>query len=106
MSVLSRLRPIAARPPLSKTVSYLAPGRVLEGHRWDYRIISTLKGDDTHLSTVFKAEVIPHMNVQNAPRWSVVYANDLTYLRLTLPYRAIVKAALPEKLTTIENLQR
>lgn len=53
----------------------LAPGSILQGARWNYRILKLVKGDNTHISTVFKAKVIPRQNTRNdprAPQWFVV----------------------------------
>lgn len=62
-----------AKNSLIKTMSSLAPGHLLQGLNWDYRIEHAVKGDGTHLSTVFKAKVIPHENVPNYPQWFVSY---------------------------------
>ena len=72
MNLIVRLNPLLARNSLPRNMSSLARGRVLEGNYWKYRIVDDLKEDDTHSSTVFKAEVIPHKNVQHAPKWFVV----------------------------------
>ncbi|KAF2452535.1 hypothetical protein BDY21DRAFT_388547 [Lineolata rhizophorae] len=53
---------------------------------WDYRILDAIKGDATHTSTVFKAEVVPHENVSNPPKW------------------ALIKTASPEDADATENL--
>lgn len=53
----------------------LAPGVVLPGKRWNYRILDPIKGDTTHISNAFKAEVVPRENtrhVPKAPQWFVV----------------------------------
>ncbi|KAL7626845.1 hypothetical protein AAE478_003619 [Parahypoxylon ruwenzoriense] len=53
-------------------MSSLAPGHILPGARWNYRVLEAVKGDKTHASTVFKAEVVRHGNTINAPQWFVV----------------------------------
>jgi hypothetical protein len=65
----------AARNSLLRTVSSLAPGYILQGAHWTYRIVEPVKGDNTHISTVFKAEVVLRENARNepkAPHWFVV----------------------------------
>ncbi|KAE8353223.1 hypothetical protein BDV28DRAFT_157211 [Aspergillus coremiiformis] len=68
--MFSVIRPTlsAARNSFSRTMSSLAPGCTLQGARWDYRILTPIKGDNTHISTVFKAEVIPRENAGNTPK--------------------------------------
>ncbi|KAL8755990.1 MAG: hypothetical protein Q9184_004638 [Pyrenodesmia sp. 2 TL-2023] len=73
---------------LSRTMSSLAPGHVLGGARWNYRILNPLEGDGTHTSAVFKAKVVPHENASNAPQW------------------ALIKTASPDDAVAIENLGR
>ncbi|CAI7573741.1 unnamed protein product [Penicillium glandicola] len=63
--------------PLIRTISSLAPGNILRGKHWNYRILNLVKGDNTHISTVFKAEVIPHENAHGdltpkAPKWAFI----------------------------------
>ncbi|KAF2816716.1 uncharacterized protein BDZ99DRAFT_375363 [Mytilinidion resinicola] len=77
----------AARNSLSRTMSSLAPGH-LQGAHWDYRIVGTVKGDNTHASAVFKAKVVPRENAPNAPQW------------------AIIKKASPNDEIATENLDR
>lgn len=62
----------AARNHSSRTMSSLAPGYILQGACWNYRILSPVKGDTTHISTVFKAQVVPHGHAPKAPQWFVV----------------------------------
>ncbi|KAB8270697.1 kinase-like domain-containing protein, partial [Aspergillus minisclerotigenes] len=65
----------AAKNSLSRTISSLAPRYTLQGARWDYRILRPIMGDNTHISTVFKAEVIPRKNGENTsktPQWAVI----------------------------------
>jgi len=65
----------ATKISLSRTMSSLSPGHILQGTRWNYRILHPVKGDDTHISTVFKAEIISRENTRNAPegpQWSVL----------------------------------
>ncbi|KAJ5511810.1 hypothetical protein N7453_003913 [Penicillium expansum] len=72
-------------------MSSLAPRNILQGAHWNYRILDRVKGDNTHISNVFKAEVIPRENPHNAskpPRW------------------AFLKGVLPEDPTAILNLER
>ncbi|KAL4782105.1 hypothetical protein BJX76DRAFT_349646 [Aspergillus varians] len=80
-----------ARNTLSRCMSSLVPGHVLQGTRWNYRILNPVKGDNTHISTVFKAEVIARENVPNsfrAPQW------------------AFIKTASPTDLTAMKNMDR
>ncbi len=56
-------------------MSVLTPEYILQGARWNYRILSPVKGDNTHRSTVFKAEVIPRESTRDAPKapqWFIV----------------------------------
>ncbi|KAK4861534.1 hypothetical protein LT330_003569 [Penicillium expansum] len=72
-------------------MSSLAPRNILQGAHWNYRILDRVKGDNTHISNVFKAEVIPRENPHNAskpPRW------------------AFMKGVLPEDPTAMLNLER
>lgn len=68
-------------------MSSLAPGH-LQGAHWDYRIVGTVKGDNTHASAVFKAKAVPRENAPNAPQW------------------AIIKTASPNDEIATENLDR
>lgn len=62
--------PAAARISVSRAMSSLTAGQVLQGAQWDYRIVDALKGDKTHASAVFKAKVIPRENgFDNSPEW-------------------------------------
>ncbi|KAJ5789867.1 uncharacterized protein N7518_006878 [Penicillium psychrosexuale] len=90
---LIRLAPLTAKNPLIRAMSSLAPGSILQGTHWNYRILNHnhVKGDSTHISNVFKAEVVPHENHHNiskAPKW------------------AFIKGALPDDATAILNLER
>jgi hypothetical protein len=67
---LTRLISSAARKSLSKSMSSLAPGHILSGKRWNYRIINAVEGD-TQISTCFKAEIIKHENSFGSPKWFV-----------------------------------
>lgn len=49
----------------------LAPGHVLPGGKWNYRIHEIVHGDKTHTSTVYKAEVVPNKTSHDVPQWSV-----------------------------------
>ncbi|RDW83624.1 uncharacterized protein DSM5745_03950 [Aspergillus mulundensis] len=55
-------------------MSSLAPGHILQGASWDYRILNPLNGDNTHTSTVLKAEIISRgtERVSSAPQWAVI----------------------------------
>ncbi|PYI07048.1 hypothetical protein BO78DRAFT_418202 [Aspergillus sclerotiicarbonarius CBS 121057] len=48
-------------------MSSLVPGFILRGARWNYRILHTITGDNTHISTIFKAAVFPHENADQHP---------------------------------------
>ncbi|KAJ5908739.1 hypothetical protein N7495_001421 [Penicillium taxi] len=69
-------------------MSSLAPGNILQGAYWKYRILDPIKGDKTHLSTVFKAEVIADEDAHKTPKW------------------AIIKVVSTSDLTAMENLGR
>ncbi|CAG8937788.1 unnamed protein product [Penicillium salamii] len=81
----------AARKSSSRTMSSLAPGNILQGARWNYRILSPIKGDNTHISTVLKAEVVPRENSRNAPK---------------APQWASIKLASPSDAIAIEDMDR
>lgn len=66
----SLIRPIQSAA-MSRTMSSHAPGPVLTGTHWNYRITDIVPGDNTHSSFAFKAVVIPHENTLNTPRWFV-----------------------------------
>lgn len=90
-------------------MSSLAPGCVPQGARWDYRILTPIKGDNTHISTVFKAKVVPRENTGSSsrvPQWFVVLHIVSRLLRLTLPPRAFIKVALTSDITAIKNMDR
>ncbi|KAJ5382424.1 hypothetical protein N7517_000335 [Penicillium concentricum] len=56
-------------------MSSLSPGNILQGADWNYRILDLVKGDNTHISTVFKAEIIPHeypRSALKAPQWAFI----------------------------------
>jgi hypothetical protein len=58
---------------LARKMSSLTPGHVLRGARWNYRVLEPVKGDSTHISTVFKAQVVPReCVVPEVPEWFVV----------------------------------
>ena len=74
MYSMARLVHNPVRSPLSRTMSSLArlaPGLILAGARWDYRIVKAIKGDNTHQSAVFMAKVLPHADAPDPPKWSV-----------------------------------
>ncbi|KAF2672887.1 hypothetical protein BT63DRAFT_450913 [Microthyrium microscopicum] len=85
---LTRTISSAARKTLSKPMSSLAPGHILSGARWNYRIKEAVEGDNTQISTGFKAEIIQHENSLGSPQW------------------AFIKAASPSDTTATENLER
>jgi hypothetical protein len=66
----SPVRPMlsVARNSLLRNLSSLAPGYILLGTHWNYRVLDAIKGDSTHISAVFKAEVIPREIVPNTPQ--------------------------------------
>ncbi|KGO73366.1 hypothetical protein PITC_086540 [Penicillium italicum] len=55
-------------------MSSLTPGHVLRGAYWNYRVLEPVKGDNTHISTVFKAHVVPRDTrvVSEVPRWALI----------------------------------
>lgn len=53
------------------SLARFAPGHTLAGARWDYRIVKGIKGDNTHRSTVYMAEALPHADVPEPPQWFV-----------------------------------
>ncbi|KAI1502223.1 hypothetical protein F5X99DRAFT_408402 [Biscogniauxia marginata] len=75
-------------------MSSLAPGRILPGARWNYRILDTVKGDNTHNSAVFKAQVISPQNAIDHPQTP----------RLTLLPRAIIKTVSPSDAIAKDHL--
>ncbi|KAJ5158230.1 uncharacterized protein N7500_007881 [Penicillium coprophilum] len=81
----------AARNPLIRSISSLCAGNILQGAYWDYRILNLVEGDNTHISTVFKAEVIPHEHPRSAPK---------------APQWAFIKGALPDDAIAVKNLNR
>ncbi|KAF2260207.1 hypothetical protein CC78DRAFT_585097 [Lojkania enalia] len=84
---LTRTISSTARRSLSKHMSSLAPGHILSGARWNYRIKEAVEGDNTQISTGFKAEII-HENSLGSPQC------------------AFIKAASPSDATSVENLER
>ncbi|KAI0896252.1 kinase-like domain-containing protein [Annulohypoxylon nitens] len=73
--MISLLRTVF-RPPASSTtrmMSSLASGSIIQGAKWNYRLIREItKGDATHETTVYKATVDPHKNDIKAPQWAVI----------------------------------
>lgn len=54
-------------------MSILAPGSIIQGAKWNYRLIREItKGDATHETTVYKATVDPHKDNIKAPQWFVM----------------------------------
>ncbi|KAJ5549669.1 hypothetical protein N7535_002394, partial [Penicillium sp. DV-2018c] len=45
---------------LPEKVSSLTPGHVRRGACWNYHALKSIKADQTHISTVFEARVVPH----------------------------------------------
>lgn len=89
-------------------MSSLAPGHLLQGAKWGYRITDTIKGDNTHASSVFKARVVPRKNGPDTPKWLVGFQRlCLTqYFTLIHPSRAVIKKALPGDEIASENVER
>ncbi|KXG53972.1 uncharacterized protein PGRI_010220 [Penicillium griseofulvum] len=90
---------LSARSSLARKLPSLTPGQVLRGVRWNYRILEHIKGDNTHISNIFKAQVVPRntrvaTKVPKVPQW------------LTLPPRALIKVAWPNDENTTKCLQR
>jgi len=52
-------------------MSLFSSGHVLSGAHWRYRILEPIQGDQSHFSTVFKAEVLADDAVSSAPTWFV-----------------------------------
>ncbi|KAJ5950472.1 uncharacterized protein N7479_008885 [Penicillium vulpinum] len=77
--------------PLIRTISSLVPGNILQGAQWNYRILNLVKGDSTHISTVFKAEVIPRDDSRNVPEG---------------PQWAFIKGASPDDKIAMKNMDR
>ncbi|KAF2761593.1 kinase-like protein [Pseudovirgaria hyperparasitica] len=53
-------------------MSSYAPGYVLTGSQWNYRIVDKVSGDNTHKSLTFKAEVIPRDDAPSPPQWALI----------------------------------
>lgn len=65
---------ISLAPPtrsVARSMPSLAPGLLLRGKHWDYRIIGDVKGDNSQPSNISKATVIPREKTLKAPKWSV-----------------------------------
>jgi hypothetical protein len=77
----------AARNSLARKMSSLTSGHVLRGACWNYRVLEPVKGDNTHISTVFKAQIVARDSrvVPEVPEWFVA----LTISRLFKPNSAI-----------------
>ncbi|KAF3020835.1 hypothetical protein E8E15_006980 [Penicillium rubens] len=80
----------AARSSLARKKSSITPGHVLRGAYWNYRVLEPVKGDNTHTSTVFKAQVIAH-NARAVPE---------------VPEWALIKLASPSDQNATKNIQR
>ncbi|KAE8338357.1 hypothetical protein BDV24DRAFT_176801 [Aspergillus arachidicola] len=91
--MLSVIRPTlsAERNSLSRIISSLAPGYTLQGSRWDYRILTPIEGDNTHISTVFNPKVNPRENAEDTPK---------------TPQWAVIKVASPGDAIAKENMDR
>ncbi|KAL3477402.1 hypothetical protein BJX99DRAFT_269811 [Aspergillus californicus] len=81
----------AARNSPSRTMLSLPPGSIVQGARWNYRILNPVKGDNTHISTVFKADVVPLEDARSA---------------LKIPKWAFIKVASPSDAIAMQNLDR
>ncbi|RMZ72487.1 CMGC kinase [Pyrenophora seminiperda CCB06] len=86
-SVMSSAQSILSSMP--SIMSSIAPDYVLNGSRWNYRIIQArcwmLFGDGTRINFIFKAEVLPHNGVQDAPKLLIISSS------------AIIKIAPPKE---------
>ncbi|KAJ5795040.1 hypothetical protein N7457_001639 [Penicillium paradoxum] len=64
-------------------MSSLTPGHVLQGACWNYSLMEHVKGDHTHNSDVFKAQVVPRENarvVPEGPKWALIKrASNIEY---------------------------
>ncbi|CAG8876099.1 unnamed protein product [Penicillium nalgiovense] len=90
-------------------MSSLTPGHVLRGARWNYRVLEPFNGDGTHISTVFKAQVVPRERVvpkSKSPNGSLYCIDDIQTLMLTRPLRSLIKVALPGDEIATKNMQR
>ncbi|KAJ5687359.1 hypothetical protein N7455_006407 [Penicillium solitum] len=77
----------------------LAPGNILRGTYWSYHILNLVKGDSTHISSLFKAEVMPHEkshNTSKSSKWSIIYYGP----------KASIKGVSPDDLIAMVNLER
>jgi hypothetical protein len=75
---LTRTISSAARKSLSKPMSSLAPGHILSGARWNYRIKEAVEGDNTQISIGFRAEIIQHESSLASPQWFVIVSSSFT----------------------------
>jgi hypothetical protein len=75
---LTRTISSTARKSLPNPMSSLAPGRILSGARWNYRIKEAVEGDNTQISTGFKAEIIQHESSLGSPHWFVIVSSSFT----------------------------
>ncbi|KAJ6118792.1 hypothetical protein N7471_013412 [Penicillium samsonianum] len=70
-------------------MSSLTPGHVLQGACWNYSLMEHVKGDHTHNSDVFKAQVVPRENarvVPEVPKWAFIKrASNFEYATENLP---------------------
>ncbi|OQE66662.1 hypothetical protein PENNAL_c0182G01546 [Penicillium nalgiovense] len=80
----------AARNSLARKMSSLTSGHVLRGACWNYRVLEPVKGDNTHISAVFKAQIVARDSrvVPEVPEW------------------ALIKVASPSDQNATKNLQR
>ncbi|KAJ6126017.1 hypothetical protein N7471_010510 [Penicillium samsonianum] len=71
-------------------MSSLIPRHFLRGAYWNYRVLEPVKGDSTHISTVFKAQIVPRdaRVVPEVPKW------------------ALIKVASPSDENATKNMQR
>ncbi|KAI1215152.1 kinase-like domain-containing protein [Annulohypoxylon truncatum] len=77
--VRSALSPAARSSSSRLMMSTLAPGRLLQGAKWNYQLLEPVIGDKTHRATIYKAKVNPRDNDVHAPQWAIIKAaNDET----------------------------
>ncbi|CRL23802.1 Serine/threonine-protein kinase DCLK [Penicillium camemberti] len=73
---------------LARTMSSLSSGHVVQGACWNYSLMKHVKGDHTHTSDVFKAQVVPRENAHvdpHVPEWALVKkASNFEYITTNL----------------------
>ncbi|CAI7660722.1 unnamed protein product [Penicillium palitans] len=69
-------------------MSSLSSGHVVQGACWNYSLMKHVKGDHTHTSDVFKAQVVPRENARvdpHVPEWALVKkASNFEYITTNL----------------------